>query len=57
MDAPRTTIFIPCRHALCCRPCADVLMRERRPKCPNCRTALRRADDVGGPVLHSFMPV
>ena len=34
MAAPRTVLFLPCKHFLCCAACAAGLPRQQ---CPNCR--------------------
>ncbi|KAJ8756214.1 hypothetical protein K2173_024761 [Erythroxylum novogranatense] len=37
----RRSAFIPCGHLVCCQICVIAVERERSPKCPLCRQAVR----------------
>jgi hypothetical protein len=40
MDAPRTVVFLPCRHMACCAVCSAAL---HVPQCPICRTPIEQS--------------
>eukprot|EP01004_Peranema_trichophorum_P000835 NODE_10943_length_482_cov_37.693593_g10289_i0.p1 GENE.NODE_10943_length_482_cov_37.693593_g10289_i0~~NODE_10943_length_482_cov_37.693593_g10289_i0.p1 ORF type:complete len:156 (-),score=37.42 NODE_10943_length_482_cov_37.693593_g10289_i0:13-480(-) len=49
MAAPRTVMFLPCRHSVCCTSCARQL-----PRCPVCNASF---DDVDtGMFNRSYLP-
>ncbi|GBP84451.1 E3 ubiquitin-protein ligase MYLIP [Eumeta japonica] len=45
MDAPMDTVFLPCRHVLCCGTCAPKCER-----CPLCRREIEQS-------MHIFLPI
>ncbi|CAH2097972.1 unnamed protein product [Euphydryas editha] len=45
MDAPIDTLFLPCRHVVCCSDCAP-----RCERCPLCRGEIEK-------LMHIFLPV
>lgn len=54
LDAPRSTRFEPCGHAVCCRSCAQLLTTQRQP-CPTCRADIARTVDAS-PGQPTFLP-
>jgi serine/threonine protein kinase len=53
LDAPRTTVLEPCRHAVACANCAEILRTSSMP-CPVCREPIQ-AVVTSGPALQTFV--
>ena len=56
-DAGRSTVFLPCNHSICCRPCSDDLRGRARGgpvPCPICRQPVQSVKDLTGPVVRTF---
>jgi hypothetical protein len=43
MNAPRTTVFLPCKHLACCESCTGILKGGDVFKCPICRQRVKRS--------------
>ena len=47
MDAARSVRFQPCQHAVCCGPCATVIL-DTTGRCPLCAGAIASSGAMGG---------
>jgi serine/threonine protein kinase len=54
MTEPRAMINLPCRHAVACTDCAEILRVMGRP-CPVCRTPIHSFEAAQGPIQHTFV--
>ena len=54
LDAPRTTILEPCRHAVACADCAREYCTVNQP-CPVCRQPIVSVVSASHPVLQTFV--
>ncbi len=54
MNAPRSTIFEPCRHAVACANCAVLLVGGHAP-CAVCRQPITAILPVHNPVVNTFI--
>lgn len=42
LDRCSNVVLLPCRHANVCAECSDRLISQALPRCPTCRTLIRR---------------
>ena len=42
LTQPRNVLLMPCRHAVLCEECLEVIMQRRPSECPICRRELQR---------------
>jgi hypothetical protein len=40
LEAPKDTVLFPCKHLAMCAECTKRVMKERKPKCPLCRSSI-----------------
>ena len=54
MDADRSHILEPCRHAVACEACSRSLLNASAP-CPVCRTPIAAVTAAAKPITHTFV--
>ena len=54
LDAPRSTVLEPCRHAVACAACARRYCTPQQP-CPVCRTPITAVVSTSQPVLQTLV--